>query len=422
MTEHNEKSAVTPANAPETGELSRSISLPMLVFYGLGTMIGGGIYALTGEVAGIAGMQAPLAFALAAVLALLTAFSYAELSSRHPVSAGEVRYVERAFNLPWLSRGMGWLVVVIGITSSAALTNATAGFLQDFLDLPRQPLSAALILVLGAVAVWGIRESVWLVTLITAIEVGGLILVIAATSGSFADLPARLPEILGTGAAPAVWAGVMSGAFLAFYAFIGFEDMVNVAEETKNAPATLPAAILICIAGVCVLYILVSLAAVLTMAPADLAAERTPLAALVRGTPWLPAWVLGVISLLATVNGVMVQLVMASRVLYGMARDGLAPGPLGRVSPRTHTPVAATLWATGAVLALALLFPVAVLAKFTSAVILVIFVAVNAALIRLKRRDPAPAGVYRVAIWIPWMGLISAAVMLALECRRLVLN
>lgn len=406
----------------KTGCLKRSISLPHLVFYGLGTMIGGGIYALTGEVAGIAGMHAPLAFTAAALLALLTAFSYAELASRHPVSAGEVRYVERAFNMPWLSRGIGWLVVVIGITSSAALTNATAGFLQDFVALPRQPLAAALVLGLGAVAVWGIRQSVWLVTLITVVEVGGLVLVIAATSGSFADLPARLPEIVAVGADGAAWAGLFAGAFLAFYAFIGFEDMVNVAEETKNARVALPVAILICIAGVCVLYILVSLAAVLTMAPADLAQERTPLAALVRGTPWLPAWVLGVISMLATVNGIMVQLVMASRVLYGMARDSLAPGHLGVVSPRTRTPVNATLWATGAILVLALLFPVATLAKFTSAVILIIFVAVNAALIRLKRQAPSPPGAYIVASWIPWLGLLSAAVMLATELRRLLLS
>lgn len=410
---------MTPAPR-ETEQLNRSLSLPILVFYGLGTMVGGGIYALTGEIAGVAGMHAPLSFALAAALALVTAFSYAELSSRHPVSAGEVRYVKKAFGLPWLSGGIGWLVVLIGITSAATLTNATVGFLRDYVDLPGAALSIGLIMGLAVVAVWGVRQSAWLIVVITLIEIGGLILVVAATADNFQTLPARLPEIVAIGNDWPAWTGVFSATFLAFYAFIGFEDMVNMAEETKNAPVVMPVAILICIAGVCVLYILVSLAAVLTVPPDELARERTPLAALTHGAAWLPAWVLGIISILATVNGIMVQLLMASRVLYGMARDSLAPDHLASVSPVTRTPIPATMWSTAAILTLALLFPVAVLAKFTSAVILVIFVVVNAALIQLKRIQPATAQVFAVPIWIPYLGLIFSTVMLALESHRLI--
>ena len=400
---------------PETMKLKRSVTLPFLILYGLGTMVGGGFYALVGKVAGEAGLYAPVALALSGCFALLTGLSFAELVSRFPVSAGEVRYVSAGFSRPLISKTTGGLVILTGIVSSAALSVATIGFLQDFIAVPEKLGIVLLVLAMGGIAVWGIGQSVIVVTTITVVEVGALIYVVLVADGEISTLAQTWRDFV-----PAleedVWVGIFAAAFLAFYAFIGFEDMVNIAEEAKDARRTVPIAIVVSVLITLALYVLVSLVALLSVPPAQLAASNTPVAEMVEGNNWYSNTGLGIVSLLAGLNGALVQIIMASRVTYGMAQRGRIPVWLGRVNPHTRTPLRATVLIMGMVLTLALFFPLTTLAKITSGIILVIFSAVNLALWRVKRRDPDLEGEGpRLPIWWPLLGVIGCVSVLAFQ-------
>lgn len=390
-------------------QLKRSIRLPSLIFYGLGTMVGGGFYALLGEVSSHAGMHTPLAFGLAGLLALISAFSFAELAARYPYSAGEARYVEEGFRLRSLAGLVGWLVVLTGVVSAAALSVATIGFLNDLVPVPNQLGVVVLVLCMGLIAAWGVGQSVALVTVITLIEIGALVVVCLLAGDSLGHLPERVDEIVLPRSA-VVWTGIFAGGFLAFYAFIGFEDMVNMAEEVTDARKTLPKALIVCVILTTLIYVVVATIAVLKTDPADLAASRTPLAELVRGHGRLSTTGIGIVSVLTGLNGALVQIVMASRVIYGMAQRGQAPQALMYVHPRRQTPIRATLLVALIVLLLATLFPLATLARWTSAIILVIFALVNLSLWIVRGRDKViPEGAIRVPRWLPLVGCLCCA-------------
>jgi amino acid transporter len=395
-------------------ELRRVLSLPVITFYGMGTIIGAGIYVLVGEIAGAAGMRAPLAFALAGVIAAFTALSYAELSSRYPVSAGEAVYLQQGFGRRWLSLGVGLLLAVAGMVSSATLANGFVGYLHVFVPAPDWVAVIGLVLVLGTLACWGIRESAIVATVTTLVEIGGLVLILSVAAPNFAHLPQRLPEMLPTADA-AAWSGVLLGAFLAFYAFLGFEDMVNVAEEVHDPARNMPRAILIAAAVATVLYILVATAAVLTQPPERLALSEAPLASIYVEATGRSPWMISVVGLFAVVNGALIQIIMGARILYGMAREGWLPRALAYVHPRTQTPLATTAVMTAAVLALALWFPLVTLAKVTSFILLSVFALVNLALVRIKLRGPAPAGVRTFPVWVPCVAFVLCLAILAFQ-------
>lgn len=399
--------------------LKRSIGLPALVFYGMGTMVGGGFYALLGEVSADAGIHTPIAFALSGALALLSAFAFAELSSRFPSSAGEARYAEEGFGSTLLASVIGWLVVLTGVVSAAALSVAAIGFLRDLIPVPQTLGVIVLVLAMGTVAAWGVGQSVAMVTAITIIEIGALIVVAIIAGDSLGDIPDRLDDIaLPTGTEP--WIGVFAGGFLAFYAFIGFEDMVNMAEEVTDARRTLPKAILICVILTTLIYVTVATIAVLAVDPPVLAASRTPLAELVRGEGWFSTTGIGLVSVLAGLNGALVQMVMASRVIYGMARRDQAPGVFASVNQKSRTPLGATALITIIVLILATFFPLATLAKWTSGIILLIFAIVNLSLWRVRGRDTQPsADVIRFPRWLPLLGFVSCIGVLGFQLWRL---
>jgi APA family basic amino acid/polyamine antiporter len=388
--------------------LKRSLSLALLTFYGLGTIVGAGIYVLVAKVAGYAGLYAPLSFLLAALLATFTGFAYAELSARYPKSAGEAVYVQEGLRRRELSLLVGFLIIVTGVVSAATIVNGFVGYLHVFVIIPDALAITLVVLLLGALALWGISESVMAATIITLVEVGGLLFIVYVGGDSLATLPTRWHELLPPADA-AVWQGILLGAFLAFYAFIGFEDIVNVAEEVRDPVRVLPRAILLALAAASVLYILVALVAVLALPPAELAETRAPLALIYERTTGSPPTVISLISLFAIINGALIQIVMGSRVLYGMSREGWIPNWLGRVHARTQTPHFATVLVTGVILVLALWFPLVQLAKFTSFVILVVFALINLSLLRIKRRDPNPAGVRTYPVWIPWAGFLSTS-------------
>jgi amino acid transporter len=393
--------------------LKRSLSLPLTTFYGLGTIIGAGIYVLIGEVAARAGSFTPIAFALAAVIAGFTAFTYAELSARHPRSASEAVYVNEAFGFRLLSAIVGYGVVFIGIVSAATISRGFAGYFDLFLEVPHVLVIGVLVLSLGSLAASGIDEAVWFATLITLIEIAGLIFVVVVAGDSVLDLPERGVPLIPS-ADPISWTGIGAGAFLAFYAFVGFEDMVNIAEEVREPERTLPRAIILALTCSTALYVMVAITAVAAVPITELAGNEAPLAAIVSAHGVNPK-IIGLIGLMAVVNGALIQFIMASRVLFGMANLGTAPKCFGVVCARTRTPVNSTLVVTLAVLGFASFLPLVQLASLTSLVTLMIFALVNGALWRLKISRPAPIGIVSYPLFVPVTGLFLCLILIAVQ-------
>jgi APA family basic amino acid/polyamine antiporter len=376
-------------------ELKRGLSLWLLVFYGVGNILGAGIYVLIGKVAGNAGMYAPLSFLVASVVAAFTAFTYAELAARYPLSAGEAVYIRKGLDSRRLAIVVGLLIVLMGAVSAAAMSRGFVGYLHVLIELPDATAITLLIVALGSLAAWGIVESVGFAALLAIVEVSGLGLL---------SLPERLPALLPS-ADTATWQGIMIGAFLAFYAFIGFEDMVNVAEEVKDPARNLPLAILLALLVTTLLYAAVSLVAVLSVPPEQLAKSDAPLAEIYEQATGRRPVVLSIISMLAVINGALIQIIMGSRILYGMSRQGWLPKLLGKVYGKTRTPLIATAVTTGMIWVLALWLPLVTLARATSFLVLGVFCLVNLSLWRIKRRDPYPQGLRVFPRWVPLFGL-----------------
>jgi APA family basic amino acid/polyamine antiporter len=394
--------------------LRRTLSLPLVAFYGLGNILGAGIYVLVGKVVGEAGLFAPLSFLLAALLASLTAFTYAELSARYPLSAGEAVYVEKGLGIRILPVVVGILITLAGIVSAATIMKGFAGYLLVFVPVPADASIPLMVLLLGGLAVWGIAESVAVAAVITVVEVAGLLLIIGIAAPGMAalgPLAAELPPLTGT-----VLPGILMGAFLAFYAFIGFEDMVNVAEEVRQPERNLPRAILLALLISSVLYLLVSVAAITSLPPERLAAADAPLAVLYESVTGREPVLITLISMLAVVNGALIQIIMASRVCYGMAIQHWLPACFGRVHRQTRTPVMATVTVAVLVLLAALWFPIEVLAKATSFFLLVVFALVNLSLWRLKRHTATEGyNAFCVPRWVPASGFFASMVFVVMQ-------
>ena len=391
--------------------LQRRLSLPLLVLYGIGITIGAGIYVLIGAVAGHAGSYAPWSFVLAAVVMAFTVGSYAELTTRFSVSAGEAAYVRAAFRSRAASTLTGLLTIVIGIVSSAAVALGAAGYIAQFTDLPPSAVVALLLAVLGAVAAWGILESVLLASLFTLIEAGGLLVIIIA------GLQAKVP-LASALAVPPLDIGTLSGigyaSLLAFFAFIGFEDLANVVEEAKVPHRDIPRAMVLTLVISTVLYVAVAAIAVAAVPVAELAASPAPLSLVFRTLAGVSPATISAIAIVATLNTILAQMTMAARVVYGMAKQGDLPGFAGRVHPKTATPLIATALIVAATLALALLVPFERLAEGTSLATLVVFALVNLALLRLRHRKIHTDGPHiRVLLWVPAAGFVSCLAMMA---------
>lgn len=394
--------------------LKRTLSLPLITFYGLGTILGAGIYVLIGKVAGVAGMYAPIAFALAAVTAGLSAFTYMELCSRYPLAGGAAVYTQNGFGLRWLSILVGFLIVLSGLVSAATISKGFVGYFRVFMNLPEAVIVVGAVVALCLLAVWGIAQSVLAAAVATIIEVGGLILIIVVASPSIGTLPERLPDLIPPMELIA-WQGIFLGCFLAFYAFIGFEDMVNVAEEVKEPERNLPRGILLAIVISTFLYLAVSLAAVLALPLDELSASGAPLALMFERSTGASPKVMAAIGLFAVINGALIQIIMAARMLYGMSREGWLPKGIGQISSTTQTPIVATVLVAAGVLVLALVLPLVTLAKVTSFAVLAVFALLGLALARMKRAGPPAAGVYTVPGWVPYASAVSAIALLGLQ-------
>jgi len=389
-------------------ELRRTLSLPMMTLFGVGTTVGAGIYVLVGKVAGAAGLMAPVSFLLAALLAAFSALSFAELSSRFPRSAGEAVYVTEGFGVRRVGTIVGLLVVLSGIVSSATISIGAAGYFNTLIAVPTELVIVAVLILLGAIAVWGIREAVTIAALLTLIEVGGLTLIVWVGRDAFAAIPetwAAQPPVFDL----VVLGSVASGVVLAFFAFIGFEDMVNVAEEVRDVRRTLPRAIILTLVITTLIYLVVSLVSTFGLPVAQVAASEAPLALIYTEATGRSPWPISLIGLVAVLNGALIQIIMGSRVLYGLAQQGQFFGVFATVNQRTRTPIIATVAVTITVLFFALALPLENLARLTSLLVLAVFAIVNLALVFLKLRRPTSSDALTVAIWIPIVGFIVSA-------------
>jgi amino acid transporter len=406
-----------------------------LVVYGVGDMVGSGIYATVGKAAGQTGNAVWLAFTVSMVAAMLTGLSYASISSRYPRAAGAAYVTHRAFHLAFLSYVIGLTVCASGLTSMATSSNAFSDIFAGMIGLKGTlgtleftpfgwPLidrdaGVAVVIVLFVlfltfVNFWGIRESMWTNLLCTAVEVGGLLFVIAVGMRYWgginylqtprATFDTGSGAMLSTGLGPTM---LMSGAVLTFFAFVGFEDMLNVSEEVKRPERTMPWGIIFALIAATVLYIAVAVTAVSVVPYEELAKAPAPLAAITNvAAPWLPRWVFDVVTMFAVANTVLINHIMGSRLLYGMARQGLLPAPLGRLHAGRRTPHVAILTLLVIVIVLAMSGGVGDLGTATGLLLLGCFAVVNGALIVLKRRPGEPRGHFEVPLLVPVLGIV----------------
>jgi basic amino acid/polyamine antiporter, APA family len=390
--------------SPTSGrvQLRRALTFWPLLFYGLGVIVGAGIYVAIGAVIRRAGDAAPLSFLLAGIAAGLTGLCYAELAGRFPEAGGGVSYVRHGFGSDRLAKLVGLATTAAIVIAAASIAHGTVQYLRILLPLPPLVLVCLLVACFTLVAILGIRESVGLAAAMGIIELFGLLVAAAVGLANAPDLhlPGLIPASL-----PA-WSGALNGAFTAFFAFIGFETLANLAEEVRDPPRTLPRGILAAVAISVALYVLVAFAAVLGGDGSD-----TPLLALFSGRG---AAAFAVIGTIAVANGVLVHIVMLARLFYGMAVHGQLPGFLAHVQARTQTPVAATMLASGLVLITAVALPFERLLMLVNLLTLSVFAIVDLALWRIHRRAAPTTAQFRAPAWVPPVAaLVSLALIMA---------
>ncbi len=392
--------------------LKRALTLPMIIFYGIGTILGSGIYVLVGKVAEEAGIYAPLAFMVSAVIAIFSGLSYAELSSRYPEAAGAVTYVQNAFSLKRLSTVVGLAIVLSSILSTATVFNGFVGYLNEFVVVPKIWTILVLTVVLCGFVIWGIVQSAWLIMIITLVELAGILLFIFIGGDSLFDNPQPVTEIFSFSAFKH-WKGILGGAFIAFFAFIGFEDLVNEAEETVNPRQNIPIAIIISLVVLTLIYLLVSLITVSAMPIEALIQSEAPLADAIKSKSTKFASAITLVGLVASVNGAAVQFIMGSRILYGMGKKQMMPKFLSRINSITQTPIAATLLVALSTYFVAVNFRIKELAEYTDFVLISVFTLVNLSLWVIKIKHPEGSQQISYPMAIPVIGFFLSLTFLA---------
>lgn len=391
--------------------LKRTMGLGSLTFYGSGTILGAGIFVVIGEVLGEAGTLAPIAYLLAGFVAVTTALSFAEMGARIPEAGGPVAYVEQAFGEGWLDQAVGWMLIVANLVSAATIVTGFVNYLGSFVVVPGWAATTGLVVAIVAVAIVGMKQSAWFMTITTLIGMATLLFILWVTREDLLAAPARMMEAGNPGAAGAT--GILAGAFLAIYSFIGFGDMVQTTEEVKDVETNLPRAMILSLALVFAFYLAISMALVGGDNMERIAGANAPLVEAVTAKGW-PGLPVAIASLFVIVNGSLAQIVASSRLMMDMARDGKSSMPqrLEKVGERTHTPWLATLACGAVVLTLALLVPLKSLASGTSLAILFVFAMVNATLWKLKRGEQ-PGNVPDMWRIVPIAGFILCCLTMA---------
>ena len=364
-------------------ELKRRMGLFQLTMYGVGLILGAGIYVLIGEAVGFAGDSVWIAFVLGSIVALFAGLSYAELSSLFPKAAAEYVFIKNAFKNNFFAFVIGWLTAITSIITAATVALGFGGYFAEFFQVPIIISAIGLLGILSLVNFIGIRESAWTNTVFTIIEAGGLILIIIIGFTVLNPEPVNYTE------SPSGFTGIAIAFVLIFFAFIGFEDMANVAEEVKNPKKTLPRAIILSVLISGIIYILVSLAVVRVVNWEELATSSAPMAMVAeRGLGSEAHLVLSSIALFAITNTVLITLVAGSRIFYGMAREKVFPSLLEKIHFKTKTPWIAVLVILITSIGFTFIGDIVIVANITVFAIVITFASVNLAVIVLRYTEP----------------------------------
>ncbi|MGA4849311.1 APC family permease [Streptomyces sp. G5(2025)] len=411
----------TPATAPppaEDGALRRAIGPKLLILFVIGDILGTGIYATTGKVAGKVGGALWLPFAIGFVVAILTAASYVELVGKYPKAAGAALYTQKAFKTPFLTFIIAFMVMCSGLSSASAAARAFSGdYLSELTGdaLPPTLIAITFIVLLAALNLRGVSESVKTNVVLTLVELTGLAIILAI--GAYAVLsgdgePSRLTEFeAGGGTGYALMTGVLGATALGFFAFVGFEDSVNMAEETKDPVRTFPRAIFIGVAVTGTVYVLVALVSSLLVDYKTLESSSGPLLEVVKaGGVDFPHKLFALIALFAVTNSALINIMMASRLCYGMANERILPRAMGRVLARRRTPVVGIVFVSLLAIGLVTTGEIEGLGDTTAFLLLCVFAVVNVAVLVL-RRDRVDHAHFRTPTALPVLGAITALIL-----------
>lgn len=399
----------------EPTHLARNVGLLSLTLYGVGDILGSGIYGLVGKAAGEMGSAVWLAFLVSMIAAGLTGLSYASLGSRYPRAGGAAYSTYRAFKSGFLSYVVGLAVLASGLTSMATAARVFAGYLSGtgvLGDFPVWIIAFVFSILVALLVFRGIRESLMANGVFTLVEVGGLLLILVVGASYLGSVDYFDATTVTNPTGELGLSLVLSGAVLTFYSFVGFEDMLNVAEEVKEPRKTMPRGLLLAVGISSLIYMGISLVAVSVIPAAELAQSKQPLVDVVaKAAPGFPTPLFSVIAMFAVANTALLNFVMGSRLLYGMARNGLVPSALGRVHPKRRTPALAVLAVWCLFVVLILSGDISSLAKATSVLLLSCFTIVNIALIVLKRAEKIP-GSFEVPSFVPALGAMICLALL----------
>jgi APA family basic amino acid/polyamine antiporter len=387
--------------------LKRTLGLFGLTAFGVGVIIGAGVYSVVGAAAGEAREGLWLSFVIGAAIALLTGLSYAELATALPKAGAEFIYLQRAApRKPWLATVVGYVLVFATGATAATVSLAFGGYLQLFADVPVWAAALCLLAVCTLVNIAGIKESMWVNVVFTGIEVLGLLIVIAFGFGG-----TRAPlESLG---AP-LHAGILTGAAVIFFVYLGFEEIANLAEEARQPDRDLPRAIAISLVATTVLYVLVALAIMTLLPPAELAGSESPLADAVGRVSGGAARWLGLIALVSTANTCLIAMIAGSRMLFSMARDEATHPALATLLARRQTPWIAAIVAFGLACLYLPLGKAEATASLSSFGALLAFASVNAAAIVLRYTQPKLKRPFRIPLTIGRLPLPAVAGLLSI--------
>ncbi|MEU9708033.1 APC family permease [Streptomyces sp. NPDC047967] len=409
-------SARPPAKDGGSPPLKRALGPKLLVLFVIGDILGTGIYATTGDVAGKIGGALWLPFTIGFAVALLTAASYVELVGKYPKAAGAALYTQKAFKVPFLTFVIAFMVMCSGLSSASAAARAFSGdYLGEFTDaVPPTLIAILFVLALAAINLRGVAESVKANVVLTLVEVSGLAVILAI--GAYAVFsgggdPSRLTRIETGGTGYALLTGVLGATALGFFAFVGFEDSVNMAEETRNPARDFPRAIFIGVGVTGTVYVLVAVISSLLVDSRTLAGSSGPLLEVVKaGGVDFPPKLFALIALFAVTNSALINIMMASRLCYGMAAERILPPVMGKVLARRRTPWVGIVFVSALAIGLVSTGEIEGLGDTTSFLLLCVFAVVNIAVLVL-RRDPVDHHHFRTPTALPVLGALSSLVL-----------
>ena len=407
------ESSFSPASSAKPS-LRRAVTGPMLFLFILGDVLGAGVYALAGTIAGQVGGAIWVPLLVALFFAMLTAGSYAELVTKYPHAGAASVFAEKAFKSPLVSFLVGFSMLAAAVTSAAGLSLAFTGdYLAAFLKVPPTLAALVFLTVIALLNARGIKESLGANMVMTCIELSGLLLVVVAAVWCFHAGEANLGRAVEFKAGVNPMLAVLGAALLAFYSFVGFETSANLAEEIRGVRTVYPRALFGALITAGVVYMAVGVAASVVLPMNQLMATSAPLLEVVRASGLnIPPQLFAFIALVAVANGALLTMIMASRLAYGMARMGLLPTPLSRVLSKRRTPLFAIIATTGVAMALTLTGTLAALAETVVLLLLFVFLSTNLAVLVL-RRDPVDKDHFRVPTWVPVLAIVSCLILLS---------